>query len=97
MKTHIIKFGDGCTLIVTLIDRNGQVIRPSVLKTLAVSLARGATTASNIGFTLNANGTKLTNAAYPWAAGMVQHGKIAPRGLGNHQGGTIRKGILVFR
>lgn len=57
MKTHIIKFGDGCTLIVTLIDRNGQVIRPSVLKTLAVSLARGATTASNIGFTLNANGT----------------------------------------
>ena len=72
MKTHIIKFGDGCTLIVTLIDRNGQVIRPSVLKTLAVSLARGATTASNIGFTLNANGTitiRLTRSSHLTAVG----------------------------
>ncbi|MBR4562114.1 MAG: hypothetical protein IKO23_09385 [Bacteroidales bacterium] len=72
MKTHIIKFGDGCTLIVTLIDRNGQVIRPSVLKTLAVSLARGATTASNIGFTLNANGTitiGLTRSSHLTAVG----------------------------
>ena len=72
MKTHTIKFGDGCTLIVTLIDRNGQVIRPSVLKTLAVSLARGATTASNIGFTLNANGTitiGLTRSSHLTAVG----------------------------
>ena len=72
MKTHIIKFGGGCTLIVTLIDRNGQVIRPSVLKTLAVSLARGATTAGNIGFTLNANGTitiGLTRSSHLTAVG----------------------------
>lgn len=83
MKTHIIKYGDGCTLIVTLIDRNGGVIRPSVLKTLAVSLAKGATTVSNIGFTLNANGTitiALTRASHLTAVGtynLILEGTLA--------------------
>ena len=73
MKTKIIKFGDGCNLTVTIIDRQGMPLKLATLKSLVISLV--SYRSQNLSFTANNDNTitiPLTYASNLTKKGMYQ-------------------------